>query len=88
MVEVLPKCGRTVALQSGSTSPAYIDGELCRSSERRHIADDNYLIRSFDCSCHFMWRSRIYAWKRYWQSKKVIVPSQEIDYFLLFVKTI
>ena len=24
------KNGRTVALQSGSTSPVYIDGELCR----------------------------------------------------------
>ncbi len=29
------KNGRTVALQSGSTSPVYIYGKLCRYTERR-----------------------------------------------------
>ena len=37
MVEVLPKYGRTVALQSGSTSPAYIDGELCRCYRKENL---------------------------------------------------
>ena len=31
------KYGRSVALHSGSTSPVYIDGKLCRFSERRYL---------------------------------------------------
>ena len=41
-MEVLLKNGRTVALRSGSTSPVYINGKLCRSYKRGDFANDNF----------------------------------------------
>ena len=39
-IESATKYGRTVALQSGSTSPVYIDGKLCRLYREEKYADD------------------------------------------------
>ena len=50
MVSGTTKNGRTVALRSGSTSPVYIDGELCRCLQRGDFANDNDFIRGIDCT--------------------------------------
>ena len=37
------KYGRTVALQSGSTSPVYIDGKLCRFVREEFVYDIDFI---------------------------------------------
>lgn len=74
--------GRMVALLSGSISPVYIDGKLCRSFRREIFANDNYVIRGFDRSDRILRRSRLQARQRYTESKKVIVQCEwNNDYF-------
>ena len=58
------KNGRTVALRSGSTSPVYINGKLCRSYKRGDFANDNFELRGIIHSNRNLRWSRIYAWKR------------------------